>query len=148
MSDLAAVKLALGKWQEALDLSDESIVDRTVPAPPTLASPENAYDRLFRGQALLNLQRTTEAREEFRKIDAFWRDFDGEHPMAAEAAWWYGQSLVASGEAAQGKAMIAQARPRLAASWLPHLRPLADVPAPLPTPVAGAAMLDALERNH
>ncbi len=148
MSDLAAVKLALGKWQEALDLSDESIVDRTVPAPPTLASPENAYDRLFRGQALLNLQRTTEAREEFRKIDAFWRDFDGEHPMAAEAAWWYGQSLVASGEAAQGKAMIAQARPRLAASWLPHLRPLADVPAPLPTPVARASMPDALERNH
>jgi eukaryotic-like serine/threonine-protein kinase len=148
MSDLAAVKLALGKWQEALDLSDEAIVDRTVPTPPTLASPENACDRLFRGQALLNLQRTAEAREEFRKIEAFWRDFDGEHPMAAEATWWYGQSLVASGEAAQGKAMVAKARPRLAASRLPHLRPLADAPAPFTPPVARASMPDALERKH
>ncbi len=51
--------------------------------------------------------------------------------MAAEAAWWYGHALIATGEVARGKAMVAGARPRLAASFLPHLRRLAIAPAPI-----------------
>ena len=58
--------------------------------------------------------------------------------MAAEAAWWYGHALIATGEVKRGKAMVAEARPRLTASFLPHLRPLATAPAPIP-PAAPAA---------
>ena len=84
-----------------------------------------------RGEALLRLRRDSEARDQFRRVVEFWRDFDPEHPMAAEAAWWYGHSLIATGEVKRGKAMVADARPRLAASFLPHLRPLATAPAPI-----------------
>jgi hypothetical protein len=71
------------------------------------------------------------ASAQLAEVDAYWRDFDPDHPLAAEVAWWLGQALVADGEAARGKALLAEARPRLAASWLPHLRPLATAPAPI-----------------
>ncbi len=86
----------------------------------------------------MHLHRPFEARDQFERVVDFWRDFDPEHPMAAEAAWWYGHSLIATGEVKRGKAMVAEARPRLAASFLPHLRPLATAPAPIPLAASGS----------
>jgi len=131
IAELAAVKLALGKWVEALVLLDQSAAICSPDPRRPLCPGFDAQALLWRGQALLKLQRVPEARDEFQRADAFWREFDPEHPMAAEAAWWYGHSLIASGEAARGKAMVAAARPRLAASFLPHLRPLAEAPSPM-----------------
>jgi hypothetical protein len=112
---------------------DESQANRSEgtgnPAP---FFPFDAQHDLWRGQALLHLHRPYDARDQFERVVGFWRDFDPEHPMAAEAAWWYGHSLIATGEVKRGKAMVADARPRLAASFLPHLRPLATAPSPIP----------------
>jgi hypothetical protein len=133
LGELGAAKLGLGKYQEALAALDESQSKRsevTGHAEPFL--PFVAQHDLWRGQALLHLHRPFEARGQFERVVAFWHDFDPEHPMAAEAAWWYGHSLIATGEVKRGKAMVAEARPRLAASFLPHLRPLATAPAPIP----------------
>jgi len=116
---------------EALVLLDQSAAICSPDPRRPLCPGFDAQALLWRGQALLKLQRVPEARDEFQRADAFWREFDPEHPMAAEAAWWYGHSLIASGEAARGKAMVAAARPRLAASFLPHLRPLAEAPSPM-----------------
>ena len=101
-----------------------------------------------RGEALLRLRRDSEAREQFRQVVDFWRDFDPDHPMAAEAAWWYGHSLIATGEAAHGKAMVAEARPRLAASFLPHLRPLATALAPIALPTRSVSKVKAQVAAH
>jgi tetratricopeptide (TPR) repeat protein len=131
ISELAAVKIALGKQEEALALLEE-YASRSLKDPR--GKPQSPYDAnayLWRGQALLHLQRALEAREAFALADSYWRDFDPEHPMAAEAAWWYGHSLIATREAARGKAMVAAARSKLAESFLPHLRPLATAPAPI-----------------
>lgn len=130
IGELAAVKMALGKWHEAMTLLDESTAT-TADSGSRFFHAFNAQNHLWRGQVLLRLQRSAEAQAEFQRIDAFWRDFDPEHPMAAEAAWWYGHSLIANGEVKRGKAMVANARPRLAASFLPHLRPLATAQAPI-----------------
>jgi serine/threonine-protein kinase len=132
----AEVKLALGKWTEALALADEAISLQT----RTSWVPSDVSPRRARGEALLRLGRTKEASAQLEEVDRFWRDFDPEHPLAAEAAWWFAQALVAAGETARGKALLTDARPRLAASWLPYLRPLATAPAPIapstPTTVA------------
>ena len=135
IGELAGIKIALGKWQEALTLLDEST--SLPPAPGgAITGPDEAQIHLWRGQALLKLRGDTDAHLEFQRVDAFWREFDPGHPMAAEAAWWYGHSLIATGEVKRGKAMVAAARPRLAASFLPHLRPLATAPSPIPLPAA------------
>jgi tetratricopeptide (TPR) repeat protein len=132
LGELAGAKLGLGKWQETIAALDEVLGIRTSNyGQRTPFMPDDALFNLWRGQALLHLGRLTEALEEFQVVVAFWRDFDADHPMAAEAAWWYGHSLIATGEVMRGKAMVAAARPRLAASFLPHLRPLAEAPAPV-----------------
>ena len=99
-----------------------------------------------RGEALLRLRRDFEAREQFRQAVDFWRDFDPEHPMAAEAAWWYGHALIATGEVKRRKAMVDKARPRLAASFLPHLRPLAEAPSPTAMAANSDGRTDARDR--
>jgi tetratricopeptide (TPR) repeat protein len=137
LGELAGAKLGLGKWQEAIVALDEAIAIRTSTfGQSTPFMPDDALFNLWRGQALLHLNRLAEAHEEFRGVVDFWRDFEPDHPMAAEAAWWYGHSLIATGEVKRGKAMVADARPRLAASFLPHLRPLATAPAPIPLPAS------------
>jgi hypothetical protein len=133
LGELGAAKLGVGKYQEALAALDESQSNRSeVTGHPEPFLPSDAQHDLWRGQALLHLHRPYDARDQFERVVAFWRDFDPEHPMAAEAAWWYGYSLIATGDVTRGKAMVAEARPRLAASFLPHLRPLATAPAPIP----------------
>jgi serine/threonine-protein kinase len=126
VGELGMVKLELGKVEEAFALLDEAKGLKR----RSLWIPTDAAVHLALGRALLELQRAAEAQTLFAKVDAFWREFDPDHPLAAEAAWWLGQSLVATGEPARGKALLAEARPRLAASWLPQLRPLATAPAP------------------
>jgi serine/threonine-protein kinase len=132
LGELGAAKLGVGKYQEALAALDESQSNRSeVTGHPEPFFPYDALHDLRRGQALLHLHRRFEARGQFERVVHFWRDFDPDHPMAAEAAWWYGHSLIATGEVKRGTAMVAEARPRLAASFLPHLRPLATTPAPI-----------------
>jgi serine/threonine protein kinase len=133
LGELGAAKLGVGKYQEALAALDESQSNRSeVTGHPEPFLAADAQHDLWRGQALLHLHRPVDARDQFERVVDFWRDFDPEHPMAAEAAWWYGHALIATGEVKRGKALVADARPRLAASFLPHLRPLATAPAPIP----------------
>ena len=148
LAELAAAKLALGKWQEALTLLDEF-------EALNLAGPGTTYRQsavpqalIWRGETLLHLRRFAEARNQFQRAVDLWRDFDPENPMAAEAAWWYGHSLIATGEVKRGKAMVADARPRLAASFLPHLRPLATAPAPIVPPTGSVPKLKAQVAAH
>jgi tetratricopeptide (TPR) repeat protein len=149
IGELGTAKLALGKLHEALALLDESMSNRMeVTGRREAFFPGDAMLDVARGEALLRLRRDSEARDQFRRVVEFWRDFDPEHPMAAEAAWWYGHSLIATGEVARGKAMVAEARPRLAASFLPHLRPLATAPAPIPLPANRAPKAKAQVATH
>jgi tetratricopeptide (TPR) repeat protein len=149
LGELGAAKLGVGKYQEALAALDESQSNRSkVTGHPEPFGPGNAQHDLWRGQALLHLHRPLEARGQFERVVDFWRDFDPEHPMAAEAAWWYGHSLIATGEVKRGKAMVAEARPRLAASFLPHLRPLATAPAPITLPTGSVSKAKAQVAAH
>jgi tetratricopeptide (TPR) repeat protein len=130
IGELAAVKLALGKLPETLVLADEAIYVQT----RTSWLPAEARVRKIRGETLLKLGRVKEASAQLEEVDAYWRDFDPDHPRAAEAAWWFGQALVAAGDSRRGNAVLAEARPRLGVSWLPELRPLATAPAPNQAP--------------
>jgi serine/threonine-protein kinase len=134
IAEVGAIKLELGKCDEALRLLDEALAPLLSKQNGPLRQPDDSQHFVWRGQILLQLQRTDEARYAFERAYEYWPSFDPDHPMAAEAAWWYGHSLIATGEVARGKAMVADARPRLAASFLPHLRPLATAPAPIPLP--------------
>jgi serine/threonine-protein kinase len=131
IAEVGAIKLALGKYGEVLRLLDEAMAPLLSKPHVPLRWPYDSQNFVWRGQALLKLQRIDEARQSFARAYAYWPTFDPDHPMAAEAAWWYGHSLIATGEVKRGKAMVAEARPRLAASFLPHLRPLATAPAPI-----------------
>jgi hypothetical protein len=77
-----------------------------------------------RGRALLILGRTDEARVTLGEADQFWRKFDPDNPWAAEASWWFAQSLIATGESERGQEILKQTRPRLLASWMPSHRAL------------------------
>jgi len=148
VGDVGATKLALGKYDEALRLLDEAIAPRLSESGLPLRRPYDAQLFLWRGQTLLHLQRMDEARQTFERAHKYWPTFDPDHPMAAEAAWWYGHSLIATGEVKRGKAMVAEARPRLAASFLPHLRPLATAPAPIVPPTGSVPKLKAQVAAH
>jgi tetratricopeptide (TPR) repeat protein len=131
IAEVGAIKLDLGKYDEALRLLDEALAPLLSEQNEPIRQPDVSQNFVWRGQILLRLQRIDEARCAFERAYKYWPSFDPEHPMAAEAAWWYGHSLIATGEVKRGKAMVAEARPRLAASFLPHLRPLATAPAPI-----------------
>jgi tetratricopeptide (TPR) repeat protein len=134
IAEAGAIKLELGKYDEALRLLDEATAPLLSKPNRPLRRPFDSEYFVLRGRTLVQMQRIDEARHAFQRAYEYWPSVDPDHPVAAEAAWWYGYSLIATGEVARGKAMVADARPRLAASFLPHLRPLATAPAPIVLP--------------
>ncbi len=122
--DLAQARLAQGAASDAVALADEAIASRRRYSTAWL--PLDADLHLIRGRALLKLDRALQARESLAQSDAFWREFDAQNPWAAEAAYWYGHSLIATGETARGRHLVAQMWPRLAASWKPEHRKAAE----------------------
>jgi hypothetical protein len=69
-----------------------------------------------RGRALLGLGRHKEAVEDlYASYDYLHKSSPGSLPEA-RLAYWYGQALIANGESARGRALVAAATPRLAAS--------------------------------
>ena len=77
------------------------------------------------GRAMLQLDRPAEALESLRKAHEFWQEFNAQSHWAAEAAHWYGQALIANGDAKLGQQWVRQMQPRLAKSPLPLHRALA-----------------------
>jgi tetratricopeptide (TPR) repeat protein len=124
LANSALLELELNQPEQALEFAREALAICARQNRPSV--PFVADLHIARGRALLMLGRATEARDSLRKADEFWRDFDPDSPWSAEAAYWHGQSLVATGEIARGKNMIGEMRPRLAASPLPLHRALAS----------------------
>src|SRR5262249_15457590 len=86
--------------------------------------PSEADAHLLRGKALLKLGKSNEGHAAIQVAHDFWQDFEPNSPWAAEAAFWYGQSLVAIGEAARGRRLMREVQPRLAGSFMPLHREL------------------------
>jgi serine/threonine-protein kinase len=122
---LAMSRLALNDPAEALTLADQAI-DLQQRRFKRGWRPSTSDLFVTRGRALLMLGRGMEARTALEQADRFWRDFDPDNPWAAEASWWYAQSLIVTGERERGKAIMKQTRPRLAASWMPTHRALVE----------------------
>jgi tetratricopeptide (TPR) repeat protein len=127
-SEFASLRLEQQRPAEALRFADAGIATYSRLNRELLPFAADLY--VARGRALLLLGRPQEARDALQTADAFWRDFDAGNPWAAEAAHWYGRSLVATGETVRGQRLIAEARPRLAASPIPHHRKLGGAAAP------------------
>jgi tetratricopeptide (TPR) repeat protein len=119
----AAVKLALGDADQALSIVDATL--KRMSAMRRQLEPHSADLLVLRGRALLQLGRATEAREAFRAADEYWRGYDRDSTYAAEAQYWYGRTLVATGDVARGRPWMQQAQPRLAKSHLASHRALA-----------------------
>jgi serine/threonine-protein kinase len=124
LSESAAVKLAAGDAQAALDLADRALAAfRRVRLQ---VDPALSDLHVTRGQALLALKRPEEARDEFRISDEFWRGYDAASHWAAEASYWLARALIATGDAASGGPMLKAAKARLAKSPMPAHRRLAS----------------------
>ena len=123
LCESAAVRLAVGNAQVALDLADRALVifqRYRLQVDPALSDLH-----LTRGQALLALNRPAEAREAFRIADDFWRDYDATSHWAAEASYWLARAMIETGDRAAGQPMLKSARARLAKSPMPAHRALA-----------------------
>ena len=120
---LAMSRLALNDASEALSLADQAI-DVQQRRFKRGWRPSTSDLFITRGRALLILGRATEARVTLGEADQFWRKFDPDNPWAAEASWWFAQSLIATGESERGQEILKQTRPRLLASWMPSHRAL------------------------
>ena len=129
LKERASVQLALGNAMQALSLTDESI--RHASGVKLQTDPHLSDLHLTRGQALLKLGRTAEARDAFRISDEFWRSYDPASHWAAEASYWLARALIETGDAAAGRPMLKAAQTRLAKSPMPSHRALAK-PASLP----------------
>ena len=122
VSEYALLSLDLQRPEQALDLAQRGLANYLRVIRPLV--PFVSDLQVARGRALMILNRPEEARDALKMADAFWRDFDPDNPWAAEAAYWFGRSLLLTGEAARGKRMIAESKPRLAASPIPLHRAL------------------------
>jgi hypothetical protein len=123
LSESAAVRLAAGKAQAALDLADRALAAFNrirLQVDPALSDLH-----VTRGQALLALNRPAEARDEFRIADDFWRGYDADSHWSAEASYWLARALIETGDAATGEPMLKAAKARLAKSPMPAHRRLA-----------------------
>ena len=127
LSESAAVRLAVGNAQAALDLADRAlaIFQRfRLQVDPALSDLH-----VTRGQALLALNRPAEARDALQIADDFWRDYDADSHWAAEASYWLALAMIETGDRAVGAPMLKSARARLAKSPMPAHRALATTPA-------------------
>jgi tetratricopeptide (TPR) repeat protein len=124
LSESAAVRLAAGDAQAALELADRALT--AFQRIRLQVDPALSDLHVTRGQALLALKRPAEARDEFRITDDFWRDYDADSSWAAEASYWLARALNDSGDHAAGAPMLKSARARLAKSPMPAHRALAD----------------------
>ena len=123
LSESAAVRLAAGNAQAALDLADRALA--AFQRIRLQVDPALSDLHVTRGQALLALNRPAAAREQFRIADDFWRGYDADSHWAAEASYWLARALIATGDAATGKPMLKAAQARLARSPMPAHRRLA-----------------------
>ena len=128
LKERASVQLALGNAMQALSLADESIQRASTVKLQT--DPHLSDLHLTRGQALLKLGRTAEARDAFRISDEFWRRYDPASHWAAEASCWLARALIETGDAAAGRPMLKAAQTRLAKSPMPSHRSLAPSATP------------------
>jgi tetratricopeptide (TPR) repeat protein len=119
----ASVKLALGNAEQALSIVDAALKRASVIR--IQMDPFIADHHRIRGQTLLKLGRAGEAREALRIADEYWRGYFAESPWAAEAQYWHGQALIATGDTARGRQWVQEMRPRLAKSPMPSHRALA-----------------------
>jgi serine/threonine-protein kinase len=123
LSESAAVRLAAGNAQAALDLSDRALA--AFQRIRLQVDPALSDLHVTRGQALLALKRPAEARDELRIADDFWRGYDADSHWSAEASYWLARAMIESGDAATGKPMLKAAQSRLAESPMPAHRRLA-----------------------
>jgi tetratricopeptide (TPR) repeat protein len=123
LSESAAVWLAAGSAQTALDLSNRALV--AFQRVRLQVDPALSDLHVTRGQALLALKRPAEARDAFRIADDFWRGYDSDSHWSAEASYWLARALIETGDAATGKPMLKAAQARLAKSPMPLHRQLA-----------------------
>lgn len=123
LSESAAVRLAAGNAQAALDLADRALA--AFQRVRLQVDPALSDLHVTRGQALLALKRPAEARDAFRIADDFWRGYDADSHWSAEASYWLARALIDTGDTATGKPMLKAARARLAKSPMPAHRRLA-----------------------
>ena len=123
LGELAATRLALGDAADAYTLADRAI--KIALRPRLQTDPDLSDLYVTQGRALLQLNRPAEALESLHKAHEFWQDFNAQSNWAAEAAYWYGQALIANGDAIRGQQWVRQMQPRLAKSSLPLHRALA-----------------------
>jgi tetratricopeptide (TPR) repeat protein len=119
LSVLGEVHSAAGRHAHALEVAGVAL--SMLPASTGINS-LNAAASFLRGKALLRLQRPEEALPILAAVDAYWRDFDAELPVSAEAAYWHGLTLAAAGDSGQGRRKSTMALARLAASPMPPHR--------------------------
>jgi tetratricopeptide (TPR) repeat protein len=114
MLRLGRIRLALGKYQSALELAEQALVLFSEKGTPRAGDVSQVNYQ--RGRALLGLGRNKEAVENLSaSYDYLHKSSPGSLPEA-RLAYWYGQVLIANGESARGNALVAAATPRLAAS--------------------------------
>jgi serine/threonine-protein kinase len=123
LSESAAVRLAAGDAQAALDLSDHAL--RAFQRIRLQIDPALSDLHVTRGQALLALKRPAEARDAFQIADDFWRVYEADSHWSAEASYWLARALIETGDTATGKPMLKAAQARLAKSPMPLHRRLA-----------------------
>jgi tetratricopeptide (TPR) repeat protein len=114
---LSWIRIDLGKHQGALEAADQAL--KLYSEKGALSPSARARVDFRRGRALLGLGRHHEAVEALASSNAYWVEWRKSNPTsvpAATIAYWYGQALVAAGEAARGRALIAEAKPTLATS--------------------------------
>jgi tetratricopeptide (TPR) repeat protein len=123
LSESAAVRLAVGKAQGALELADRALA--AFQRIRLQVDPALADLHVTRGQALLALNRPEEARDALQIADNFWRDYDAGSHWAAEATYWLARALIETGDRAAGQRMLKSAQARLANSPMASHRALA-----------------------
>ena len=131
---LSLIRMERGQHQSALELVEQA---RGLLSENGAPSAHDATRLSYRrGRALLGLGRHREAVEALAPVHAYWSQAGSDlccgaqGTAAATVAHWYGQALVGAGETARGRALVAQARPKLQASLFPRDRALAETPAP------------------
>ncbi len=120
---LAQAQLDAGENQAARSVLEQALAQyQTAQVGP---SPRLTDALVGLGRAELALGSPASALAAFKQAHDYWQQFDAHSLWAAEAQFWYGRALVASGQSAGGRRLIEQARSRLARSPLAEHRRLA-----------------------
>jgi tetratricopeptide (TPR) repeat protein len=111
---LSLIRLDLAKYQIALE--DAEKASALLSEAGELGADDLARVNFRRGRSFLGLGRHSEAIGALSAAHAHWQRTESASEAEALTAYWYGQALIATGEAARGRALVTAASPHLAAS--------------------------------